>query len=211
MAHQAIAVSTTSSAQATSDPGAVLIGYYENCAVQVSNLVGEQSSLDGTLKLTPSFEFTGIDENCPELTATLWMEPPASCAETGICPTEGFEVVLGPDQVKNGAYSHEFLLNNVDGLWYAHVTVSPYGFECAMAITDGCTDINVAAPCAAQVTSWDVENSLYTDSSHESAPIANDIYWTMENLWNCNICATWGSSSSQDPEFVAIQPTFSWD
>lgn len=47
MAHQAIAVSSTSSSQQNSDLGSVLFGYYANCAVQVSNLIGEQSVLDG--------------------------------------------------------------------------------------------------------------------------------------------------------------------
>lgn len=132
------------------------------------------------------------------------MEPPASCEETGACPTTGYEVVLGPDDVKNGAWSHDFNLNDVGGMWYAHVTVSPYGFECAMAITDGCAPIDVHATCEAQVTGWDVENSVYTTGTNGHMEISNDLHWTIENLWNCNICATWGASSKQDPNYQAF-------
>jgi len=104
------------------------------------------------LKLTPSFDFTGIDENCPELTATVWMEAPAICATNDNCPAEGMEVVISPEDIKNGSWSHDFMMNSVAGAWYAHVTVSPYGFECAMALTDDCTSIINNPPCAAVVT-----------------------------------------------------------
>lgn len=105
----------------------------------VDNLDMEIGTLTDQLKITTSFTFSGIDENCPDLTATVWVEPPAQCATNSLCPAEGFEVVISPEDVKNGAWSHDFSLNAVSGDWYAHVTVSPYGFECAMAITDACT------------------------------------------------------------------------
>jgi len=56
------------------------------------------------MKLTPSFTFSGIDENCPPLTATVWLEPPEEC-EKYDCDTDGYTFVVGPDEVVNGKWS----------------------------------------------------------------------------------------------------------
>lgn len=201
MAHQTMAVQSMSSAQATSDPGSTLIGYYENCMVMVDDLDMEIGTLGDQLKISTGFSFSGIDENCPELTATVWVEPPAQCATNSLCPAEGFEVVIAPEDVKNGAWSHDFTLNAVSGDWYAHVTVSPYGFECAMAITDACTMGEVDMPCNAAVTSWvgtpannpDVTDDSYVDADgHYYGPYGtvHSLNWGITGLWNCNKCAT---------------------
>lgn len=152
------------------------------------------------LKLTPSFEFTGIDENCPELTATVWMEAPAICATSNNCPAEGIEVVISPEDIKNGAWSHDFMMNSVAGAWYAHVTVSPYGFECAMALTDGCTEIDATPVCAATVTSFvgdskatPGDDATYIDEAgHYYGPdgVTHTLNWGISALWNCNKCAS---------------------
>lgn len=126
-----------------------LLGYYENCNISIDNLQGGQETLQDQLKLVPSFTFSGIDENCPDLYATVWMEPPAGCTPDDGCPAEGYKTTIEPADIVNGEWSHEFLTSKVNGLWYAHVTVTPAGFECAMAITDGCTPVNVALPCDA--------------------------------------------------------------
>jgi len=160
MAHQTMAVQSMASTQATSDPGSTLIGYYENCMVQVDNLVGNYDVLGDQLKLTPSFTFSGIDDNCPELTATVWVEPPVACQTNSLCPAEGYEVVISPEDVKNGSWSHDFKLNYVSGEWYTHVTVSPYGFECAMALTDACDSFSPPGNCNAVVTSFSATNAI---------------------------------------------------
>jgi len=53
--------------------------------------------------MRPSFKFSGIDENCPDMTAKIWFEPPAACASMAGCPAEGYTVELTNDQIQNGA------------------------------------------------------------------------------------------------------------
>lgn len=86
------------------------------------------------------------------------MEPPAICATTEECPKEGYEYVIPSADIVNGKWSHDFDLATVNGDWYAHVTVSPTGFECAMSIVDACTEVDVNAPCAAVVSKTSVKN-----------------------------------------------------
>lgn len=165
------------------------------------------------LKLTPSFEFTGIDENCPELTATVWMEAPPICASSNNCPAEGMEVVISPMDIKNGSWSHDFEMNSVAGDWYAHVTVSPYGFECAMALTDGCTAINVTPVCNAKVTSFvgDSKATPGTDPDYIDENgryygpdgVTHTLNWGISELWNCNKCASFSVTDESGQSTVS--------
>jgi len=93
-------------------------------------------------------------------------------------------------------------MNTVKGDWYAHVTVSPYGFECAMALTDACTEIDVVPDCNAQVTKVqgipsvnpdkDNNDSTYSVDGHYFGPdgMLHTMNWAITDLWNCNKCAT---------------------
>lgn len=203
VAHRANAIKSKSSDSDSVSPAAILIGYYEDCLVKIENLTGYTSTLDGKLKLTPSFDFSGIDENCPDLTATVWMEAPATCVESDLCPEEGYTITLEPEDVKNGSWSHNFELDVVKGTWYAHVTVSPYGFECAMAMTDGCTSLEVTPECTAKVTSFsgipainsakDQDDATYSQDGVYYGPdgMVHTLNWGVSDLWNCNKCATY--------------------
>jgi hypothetical protein len=68
------AVSTTTQDSATA--AATLIGYYNNCQVEILNLAMGVETIIGDQRTTISFDFAGIDENCPDLVAEVWLETP---------------------------------------------------------------------------------------------------------------------------------------
>lgn len=93
MAYQARAVTTTISSQAAMTPAQSLINIYDNCKIEVSDASSSHYSwMDGKVQLRPAFTFTGIDDNCPDMTATVWFEPPSDCATMTGCDAEGFTV-----------------------------------------------------------------------------------------------------------------------
>lgn len=49
----------------------------------------------------------------------------------------------------NGAVERVFETGIISGEWFVHVTITPTGFDCAMAITDGCAAVDVEQPCNA--------------------------------------------------------------
>jgi len=194
-------VNTQASAQATAEavstPAEALIGIYQNCQVMIENLVGSQGTLNTSLKLEPSFVLSGIDENCPEMTAKVWLEPPANCATLTNCPTDGLEATIDAADMVNGPWKHEFTTTAITGEWFAHVTITPSGFECAMAITDACTAVDVEVPCNAKVTSFTASNSVNTalgpaDIYFGDDGINHQMNWAVTDLWNCNLCAFYG-------------------
>ena len=164
MAQNAVAVNTqamSSASQETSmTPGESLASMYANCGVVVNNLVGEYATLGDTLKLTPSFTLSGIDSACPPMEATVWLEPPSDCATISGCPTEGLSTTIPADQLVNGAWSQDFTTDKISGEWFMHVTVTPTGFDCAIAMTDACSPVEIAAPCAAEVSGFKASNSI---------------------------------------------------
>jgi len=99
-------------------------------------------------------------------------------------------------------------MNTVAGEWYAHVTVSPYGFSCAMALDDGCIGFEVDGVCNAKVTGFTGSTRdnypttsgadptyIYQDCEgldHYYGPdgVTHTLNWAISELWNCNYCAT---------------------
>jgi hypothetical protein len=50
------------------------------------------------------------------------------------------KVALSSADIANGEKSYVFTTAKLSGKYYAHVSVSPAGFECAMALTEECQD-----------------------------------------------------------------------
>lgn len=120
----------------------------------ISDLTGSQYTVGNKMRISSTFDLSGVDENCPELTATLCYDPPAECVTNGHCALEGLEYVMNNDDLVNGSISHTFNTSQVSGEWSAHVTISPYGFACGMAIAEACASVDVDIPCAAKVTGF---------------------------------------------------------
>ena len=125
--------------QISSDAMQSLLSIYANCEVQAALSVKTADNSDGSKTSTLSIDFSGIDTNCPDLTATVWMETP-DAYQGDAASAEEFSITLTPDQVVNGVYTHEFTSKQVTGTYYFHTTVTPYGFECALPLLDTCTD-----------------------------------------------------------------------
>jgi hypothetical protein len=143
------------------------------------------------MKLTPNFVVAGINEDCPRLTASVWMEPPASCVAAGVCDAAGTTVVI--DDLVNGPWSQDFTMATHQGEWYAHVTVSPYGFECAMALTDACTAVDVVTDCQAVISNFSGfanKDPSKDDYFFGDNGMIHTMNWAITDLWNCNKCAT---------------------
>jgi len=47
------------------------------------------------------------------------------------------------------------MTTSLSGDWFVHVTVAPYGFECAIAMVAECSKVDVFVPCNAQVDNFD--------------------------------------------------------
>jgi hypothetical protein len=118
-----------------------LTNIYSNCNIKITNLVTEQATLGNQLRLTPTFDFSGIDENCPEMTATVWLEPPEMCSMVDDCPNEGLSHTIPASKINNGTWTEEFVLDTkINGCWNVHVTVTPSEFDCAMPLLDECSE-----------------------------------------------------------------------
>lgn len=82
----------------------------------------------------------------------------------------------------------------ITGEWYAHVSVIPADFECAMAITDECWKIDVEKKCAGEVKITEVSNEINlalgaADQYVGENGIIHNLNWEVSDLWNCNYCA----------------------
>jgi len=116
----------------------VLIGYYENCQVSIDGLSLNYETLNGQQKTDIKFELTGIDENCPELEATVWLETPEGHVFKSDATAAAMTVALQPSDVVNGVFAYTFDSAELTGDYFAHVSITPFGFECAMAIDEDC-------------------------------------------------------------------------
>ena len=94
------------------------------------------------------------------------------------------------------------------------MTITPSGFDCAMAITDACSGVNVQKACAAEVTGFETSNSVNTalgaaDTYNGPNGIIHHFNWAVSDLWNCDLCASY-SVSSLNGESTA-SATMTWD
>lgn len=94
----------------------------------------------------------------------------------------------------NGSFSFEFETSASNGEWHAHILISPYGWECAMAVAEACTQIDVLVPCAASVTSFTGHSAINYEMGEPSTYFGVDglshyMNWAVTDLWNCNLCA----------------------
>jgi len=108
----------------------------------------DYSVLDGQLstKISYSVEDT---QNCPDLQATVWFETPEGADVEDQTKIDDSETIA---QAAGGTISNTFVQAPIKGEYYAHVTVVPFGFECAMAIDETCTELAVNLPCEAKIT-----------------------------------------------------------
>jgi len=114
----------------------------------------------------------------------------------------------------NGEWSQEFITSAISGEWFVHVTITPDGFDCAMAITDGCAGVTVSEPCNAVVSDFDASNSINTAlgaANEYNGPngIIHHMNWSVSDLWNCNLCASYSVSSLNGKATNA--GTMNWD
>jgi hypothetical protein len=119
------AISSTS--QESADAATTLIGYYQNCQVQILGLTMNVETLQADQKTTLDFTFAGIDEGCPDLVAEVWLETPVS-HEFTVAKEADMRVTITSADIINGAQSHVFTTSKLSGEYFAHVSVSPAGF-----------------------------------------------------------------------------------
>lgn len=133
---------------------AALIGYYQNCQVSIQGLTMQYETLNGKQRTDISFELTGIDAECPELEGTVWLETPHDHVFESDAQEASMTVNLGTADVVNQKYQFSFDSDELTGDYFAHVSISPFGFECAMAIDEACLDEYVAYPCDAVLSGF---------------------------------------------------------
>jgi len=92
-------------------------------------------------------------------------------------------VTLTDAEIKNGKVSREFETKKLNGDYFAHVNVSPAGFECSLALLEECTSESVAMPCNAVITSLEGEMAFKETMNHH-------LKFQITDLWNCDITAT---------------------
>lgn len=149
------------------------------------------------MRLIPNFTFSGFDADvCPDMEGTVWLEPPSACASDPSCPAEGITIPITTAEIVNGPWSSTQLTGKVSGEWFAHVTITPVGFECALAMADSCTSIDVAMPCDAVVSGFAGDASINTANGQTAqyvgaAGLNHGLNWSVSDLWNCNLCATY--------------------
>lgn len=74
------------------------------------------------------------------------------------------------------------------------MTLAPFGFECAIAIDEDCTEISVAVSCKAKAYDFtgvaSVNNKVGTAPIHQSSEgISHIINFAIDDLLNCNLRA----------------------
>lgn len=101
------------------------------------------------------------------------------------------KLTLTNAEVKNGAVTREFETSKLSGLYYAHVTVAPAGFECAMAMIEECTSESIEIPCAADITKFTAAASITPVAKDESEAtgMTHSIAFSVSDLWNCDLYA----------------------
>jgi hypothetical protein len=185
------AISTTS--QESADAASTLIGYYQNCQVQIHDLTMNVETLLADQKTTLDFIFTGIDEGCPDLVAEVWLETPEDHVFT-VAKASDMKVTISSADIVNGAQSHVFTTSKLSGEYFAHVTVSPAGFECAMALTEECQEKFVVYPCKAVLSNFTAIPAINTalgpaDVYFGVNGIQHTLNWDVSDLWNCDLYA----------------------
>jgi hypothetical protein len=126
------------------------------------------------------------------------------------------KVALDSADVINGAKSYEFTTTQLSGAYYAHVTVSPSGFECAMALTEECTDKTVVYPCAAVLddfTALPAINTKLGPAATYDGPngISHSLTWDVTDLWNCDLYANYSVEDASGDDKSSASKTMDWE
>jgi hypothetical protein len=105
---------------------------------------------------------------CPDLVAKVWFESPndhevPDRKEIDDADTLRQAIVTG-DKI-----SHTFTTRPLNGVYYAHISLTPFGFECALALDEDCTDMSVAIPCDAKA--FDLTGTAIVNTKVGQAPI----------------------------------------
>jgi hypothetical protein len=99
-------------------------------------------------------------------------------------------------EIVNGSWTTTQTTGNVGGEWFAHVTITPVGFDCALAMAESCTAIDVEKACDATISGFNGIPSINTSNGKAvtySGPdgLNHAINWAVTDLWNCNLCAAY--------------------
>jgi len=123
------------------------------------------------------------------LLTTIWFETPED-------DTVGeYTIYLEPEETEALArsgelYTKDFTSTLISGDYYMHVSVRPYGFECAMPFHEDCSGEPIMYPCEAVISNF---TAIVTDMTpHDEIPvlgtprgISHFIDFDATNLWNC--------------------------
>lgn len=122
----------------------------------------------------------------------IWFEPPAFCKGSDECPEEGYDILLSIDAIKAGHVDLTMEQDFVAGDWYAHVSVTPAYFDCAMALTDACMLIEPPVPapaCEAKIKNLKALasiNDAVGDETYNGADgMMSTMTWNVDNIWDC--------------------------
>lgn len=180
--------------------------------MQINNIAMTVGTLEGEQQTTISFNLSGVSDSCPELIAEVWLETPVD-HEFTLAKPEDMKVSYQGDEVVNDDFSHMFTTSELSGEYYAHVTVTPVGFECAMALVEECTEEKVIYPCGADLSDFSAVPAINFPTA-ETKPsemegisngIEHSLKWSVSDLYNCNLYAVYdvvdtngGSTDSQE-------------
>jgi len=213
MADLTSAVQTSTTSQEEANATATLIGYYENCQITIDDLAMHIEVLDGEQMTTVKFDLGNRSADCPELTAEVWLELPEK-HEFTIAKEEDMKVTIGDDRL-SGEVEEKFVTATISGEYFAHVTVSPAGFECAMAMVEECTDVVVQYPCKAVLSKLSGVPAVNTelgpaDTYNGVNGIIHTISWDLVDLWNCDLYAKYSVTDDAPEEPTFVEGELDW-
>ena len=152
-------------------------------------------------------------ENCPDLLVTVWLEVPTTHEYT-IATADEMTQYQSLDEVTAANHTHEFNTTKLSGEYFAHVSITPYGLECAFAITEDCTSELVYSPCEAEAFGLSARSVINMDLddvtvlSEDNLVHTIDFSMNYEKFWNCDLEATvtvyqaGGNSTEPDASIV---------
>ncbi len=162
--------------------------------------------LQGDQVTTIDFDVDGISSECPQLEAQVWLEVPETHVFTQATEAD-MKVTASDAELRSGKVQKSFSTSKFSGDYYAHVSVSPTGFECAMAMVEECTDVFVQYDCAAVLNSFSAAPGINTekgDAKTYNGPdgIFHVFDWDVSDLWNCDLYAVYSvvdESGTEEP------------
>lgn len=184
----------------TASVASQLIEIYDSCQVSVDALnMNVRQDYFNTIQETDVVFSLSNTEGCPDMLMTVWFELPEGLDHTHAdVPDQEYTLHYEPAEVMaiaGDGYLHTFTTLPISGDYVVHVSLSPYGFECGLSITEECQDVPVILPCGAEFVDSAFEfSTAKRDVDFEGwniygteGGLQHIVDWSVRNTWNCDL------------------------